>query len=237
VIDEVFPYSVLGVGLDDERRLFDRFWRWLMAHPGLIYLLINVRNLWQVLVAADRRYGPTIGAGLAGRIGIALLQHGYQLGSDVPVTLIGSSGGAQMGLSAAPYLARALKAPLRMISLGGVMNGDSAVLRFQHLDHLYGTKDLVVKIMPQIYPGRWSCNRLAPWHTAVARGIYRERAIGAFTHTGPGGYFDSHSFTPNGNDHSSHSALMVCEQIASWDSRDSIQESAFRSQHSGVRSH
>jgi hypothetical protein len=217
VIDDIFAYSVLGVGLDDERRLFDRFWRWLMAHPGLIYQLINVRNLWQVLVAADRRYGAVIGAGIAGRIAIALLKHGYHFGSGVPVTLIGSSGGAQMGLSAAPFLANALQAPLRMVSLGGIMSGDPAVLRFAHLDHLYGTKDPVVAIMPLIYPGRWPFNRLSPWHRATNEGIYHERAIGPFTHTGAGGYFDSHSFMPDGNDHSAHSALMVCEQIASWE--------------------
>jgi hypothetical protein len=220
VIDGVLPYSVLGRSLDDPDRTMGRFWRYAIGRGGLWQQLINTRNLFQVLVSADRRYGPVIGFGLAKEILIVLIRHGYVVGSGVPVTLIGSSGGGQMGLGAGPFLAYALNAPIRMVSLGGVLSGDPAMLYFRHFDHLYGTKDPVATILPQtLFPGRWSINRRSPWWEARRRGIYRERAIGPITHTGKGGYYDGKSRLPDGTDHCTHSANEVMASIAGWDAR------------------
>jgi hypothetical protein len=220
VIDGVLPYSALGLSLDDPARPLGRLWRHAIGRGGLWQQLINARNLFQVLVSADRRYGPVIGFGLAKEILIALVREGYAIGSGVPVTLVGSSGGGQMGLGAGPFLAHALQAPVRMVSLGGVMSGDPAVLRFSHVDHLYGTKDPVATTLPQtIFPGRWPINRRSPWHEARERGIYRERAIGPIAHMGTGGYYDGASKLPDGTDHCTHSANEVIASIAGWDGR------------------
>lgn len=217
VVDGVFPYSVLGQSLDDPERPLGRLWRHAIGRGGLWQQLINARNLFQVLVSADRRYGPVIGFGLAQEILIALVRHGYSVGGGAPVTLVGSSGGGQMGLGAGPFLAQALHAPVRMVSLGGVMSGDAAILHFRHFDHLYGTKDPVATTLPQtIFPGRWPINRHSPWWEARRRGIYRERAIGPIAHMGTGGYYDGGTRLPDGTDHCTHSADEVIASIRAW---------------------
>ncbi len=217
VIDQVFPYSVLNRSLDDPTRPLGWLWQRLVGREGLWQQLINARNLFQVLVAADQRYGPVISFGLAQEILIVLVRQGYVVGSGTPVTLIGSSGGGQMGLGAGPFLAQALKAPVLMVSLGGVMSGNAAILHFRGLDHLYGTKDPVATKVPLIFPGRWANNRRSPWWKAHKRGIYTERAIGPLTHMGRGGYYDSTSQLPDGTDHCTHSAREVIASIKRWD--------------------
>jgi hypothetical protein len=220
VVDGVLPYSVLGLSLDHPARPLGRLWRHAIGRGGLWQQLINARNLFQVLVSSDRRYGPVIGFGLAKEILIALVRQGYAIGSGAPVTLIGSSGGGQMGLGAGPFLAHALGAPVRMVSLGGVMSGDPSILHFCHFDHLYGTRDFVATILPQtIFPSRWPINRRSPWWEARRRGIYRERAIGPLAHMGKGGYYDGGSRLPDGTDHCAHSADEVIASITAWDAR------------------
>ena len=58
---ELFPYSVTNRALTGQR-LFGRVWRWIVARRiagrSVIGFLINVRNPWQVVVSADKRYGP-----------------------------------------------------------------------------------------------------------------------------------------------------------------------------------
>jgi hypothetical protein len=218
VIDGVFPYSILGLSLDSPARPLGRLWHYAIGRGGLWQQLINARNLFQVLVSTDRRYGPVIGYGLAKEILVALGRHGYVAGSGAPVTLVGSSGGGQMGLGAGPFLAHALRAPVRMVSLGGVMSGDPAILHFRRFDHLYGTKDPVATTLPQtIFPGRWPNNRRSPWWEARQRGIYHERSIGPMAHMGKGGYYDSSSRLPDGTDYCTHSANAVIASIAGWE--------------------
>ena len=72
VIDDVFPYAVDNRGLTAER-ILGRMWRWLekvrLKNPNaLLAVLINLRNLMQLFVCADRRYGPTYNMGTAGEI-------------------------------------------------------------------------------------------------------------------------------------------------------------------------
>lgn len=95
IVADVFPYAVDNRGLLARAtmrlwRILDwtrRQWRW---NP--IHLLINIRNIAQVLVSADPRYGPTFNIGLAQELWRSLQRHGYRRGSGVPVVLIGYSG-------------------------------------------------------------------------------------------------------------------------------------------------
>ncbi len=82
---EVFPYSVTNRALTGQRA-FAWFWRWALsmklsnrALAGLAGSVINLRNLWQVAVSADRRYGPLYNHGSADLIVDALLHRGYDL--------------------------------------------------------------------------------------------------------------------------------------------------------------
>ena len=83
---------------------FDRYWRYAINQKmqrRIVGLTINLRNLMQVLVAADPRYGQIYSRGVSNILLHALERHNYPFGSGMPITLIGYSGGAEMSISAA----------------------------------------------------------------------------------------------------------------------------------------
>lgn len=104
LIREIMPYSVLNLPLTLGRPLA-AFWRWVNQSkiPGL-GVLILLRNMFQVAVSVDSRYGPIFNRGTAQVIIDSLLDRGYRPGSGTPVTLIGYSGGGQVALGTVPYL-------------------------------------------------------------------------------------------------------------------------------------
>ncbi|MCX7791274.1 MAG: hypothetical protein N2378_11590, partial [Chloroflexaceae bacterium] len=109
IIDNIFPYSPDNTGLTEDER-HGEFWRSILAvkstggRASALGNLINMRNMLQVAVSADRRYAPVFNYGTASTILRALLDEGYRPGSGVPVTLMGYSGGGQGVFGAAYYL-------------------------------------------------------------------------------------------------------------------------------------
>jgi hypothetical protein len=200
LIDDIFPYSVTERPLTG-RRVFSRFWRWALrtklSGPGLAGFLINLRNLWQVAVSADSRYGPIYNQGSAKMLLSGLRRHGYRPGSGVPVTLIGYSGGGQVAVGAAPHLKTMIHAPISVISLGGVISADPALLTLEHVYHLCGARDSVQRLGSIFFPGRWPFIP-SPWNTAKKRGVIELIPMGPTDHTGPGGYLDEESRLPDG---------------------------------------
>jgi hypothetical protein len=200
LVDDIFPYSVTERALTG-RRVFAWFWRWALrtkvSGPGLAGFLINLRNLWQVAVSADSRYGPVYNQGSASMLLSGLLRHGYVPGSGVPVTLIGYSGGGQVAVGAAPHLKTMIRAPISVISLGGVISADPGLLTLEHLYHLYGARDNVQRLGSIFFPGRWPFIP-SPWNSARKRGVVELIPMGPADHTGPGGYLDEGSFLPDG---------------------------------------
>ena len=141
----LFPYAASGQPLAERPRtgaLWARLGRAREAQPDLrgrlIDRLIDWRNLTQVLVSMDPRYGPIYNAGGARSLYAALVNHGYAPGGGAPVVLIGYNGGAQVCLGAATYLKPALAAPLAVVSLGGVVGSDRGLESVDHMYHLYG---------------------------------------------------------------------------------------------------
>ena len=201
-VEDVFPYSVLNRALTGQR-VFSWLWRWALNRklhgPGLAGFFINVRNLWQVAVSADRRYGPIYNQGTTEIILAGLEHHGYRVGSGAPVTLIGYSGGGQIAVGASPYLKEALGgAPISVIALGGVMSADPGVLTLDGLYYLYGSRDGVQRIGALLCSGRWPFVRFSPWNRAKEAGIIRLINRGVQAHTGPGSYLDAEDFLPDG---------------------------------------
>ena len=194
VLGDVMPYSVTNTSLTEGRPM-SRFWQRALnfkvrgKHP-LVAFTINIRNLFQVLVSADKRYGPVYNQGEAQLIFNSLLRSGYQPGSGVAVTLIGYSGGSQIGLGAAPYLECALHAPIILISLGGVMGSDRGLEVVQHLYHLVGSKDTVHKLGAFVFPGRWPILPNSFWNRARRRNKISVVPMGPIEHDGPGSYLD-----------------------------------------------
>ncbi|NCC35465.1 MAG: CAAX protease, partial [Chloroflexia bacterium] len=72
LVRDVFPYNVVGAGLTNER-FFSRMWKYIeqlrFKNPAVVLgNLINLRNVLQVAVSADPRYGPIYNLGIANAI-------------------------------------------------------------------------------------------------------------------------------------------------------------------------
>jgi hypothetical protein len=205
VVPDVYPYSVTNTGLQTQR-FFSRMWRYLeqrrLKNPyDLLQFLINIRNLFQVAISADRRYGPIYNLGVANEIVKALLARGYRIGSGKPVTLLGFSGGAQVALGTATFLKAMLNAPLRIISIGGVMSDDIGINVTDKLYHLYGHLDPLHGLGEKLYAGRWPIFPNTDWNRARAEGRIVFVDMGQMHHNGGTNYFSWVAFTPDGRSH------------------------------------
>jgi hypothetical protein len=205
VISDVFPYSVTNMGLTGQR-ITARIWRSIeqmrLKNPmAIAAFLVNLRNVFQVLISADQRFGPVYNLGVAKEIRSSLLRNGYRIGSGTPVTLLGWSGGGQIALGAAWYLPVMLKAPVRVVSLGGVMSDDVGIERVKHLWHLWGTKDPLAPLGERLYAGRWPIFAQSGWNKALKQGKISMISIGPFAHNGKGNYFDNETTLPTGETH------------------------------------
>ena len=200
LVDDVYPYSSVEKGLT-EGRLFSRFWNIAVegkAHKSVVGFSINLRNMLQVFVAADSRYGPIYGWGLANILLRALVRHRYPFGSGMPVTLIGYSGGGEMSAQSVQLLHQILEAPIRVISLGGVISNEPGLVDVDHLYHIYGDKDKIQRLGVILFPGRWPIATRSVWNKACAAGKITMVPMGPFGHNGPGGYLDHTSLTEDG---------------------------------------
>lgn len=214
ILGDLMPYSVRNVGLMDERVLA-RFWRRMFEYKlkgthSLIAFSINIRNLFQVLVAADPRYGRMYGRGEAQVILTSLLQAGYRPGSGVPITIIGYSGGVQIGLAAAPFLKRALGAPLTMISLAGVMASEAGLDVLDRLYHLEGSADRIPSYGRALFPGRWRMVRGSHWNKLRRSGRLVTVPMGPMRHNGPGSYIDDSALL-DGESHQARTARVIVD--------------------------
>lgn len=194
LVDDIFPYSSGNRALTGER-FFSWFWRALKnlkgrGRLGAIGFLINVRNLWQVLVSSDRRFGPIYNSASAQMIYKKLLEHGYRADSGIPITLLGYSGGGQIATGAAPILEQAVGARVHVISLGGVMSSSQFIHELDSLTHLYGSKDSTQRLGSILFPARWSFLPWTVWNQARRKGIIKRVPMGAMVHTGKNGYLD-----------------------------------------------
>ncbi len=201
LIKGIMPYSVRNNPLTSSRPLAF-FWRladsFRFKNPASLFgYLVNMRNVLVVAVSADKRYGPIYNLGIAKVIYQALIRHGYQPNSGVPITLIGFSGGGQMAAGSASFLRQALTAPIEIISLGGVISGNVNFLKLEHLYHLVGDKDLVER-MSLLFPRRWAIFFLSYWNRAKRMGKVNRISLGPVGHQLPGGLMDPDQFLPDG---------------------------------------
>ena len=158
VLAGLFPFTVRDDTLTERRRTA-WFWRRLARvrdeRPSLVARLIDWRNLTQVFVSMDPRYGPIYNKGIEEKLAAVLVEEGYGVGTGTPITLIGYSGGAQIALGAAFYLVHEFGAPLTVISLGGVLGDDPGLENIDKLHHLWGSNDLEARLATMVVPARW----------------------------------------------------------------------------------
>lgn len=203
VLDGIFPYAVHRRGL--LQGTMAGFWRAIAKirserRASMLPFVIQLRNVLQVLVAADPRYGPTYYAGLAQQVWATLAAHGYRRGCGVPVTLLGYSGGAQMSLGVSWFLTL-LGVRCSVISIGGVYSDDPGFEHVEHFWDLRGGKDVIRLAGPLAFPGRWGINVASTWNRARHAGRVTVVDAGPVTHDGPGSYFDLTAEFEDGRTH------------------------------------
>lgn len=191
VIDDVFPYA--SNNRDLLQRSTVRLWGWLergrrTKKIRYLHFLINARNVLQVLVSADPRYGPAHNIGLSQVIIESLYRHGFRAGSGARVVLVGYSGGGQMSVGAAWFLAAA-GIPVWVVSIAGIFGDDPGLDRVQHLWHLTGSADRMHRLGDIAFPGRWPTAPLSTWGRAVREGRVTRTTIGSMAHDGARAYF------------------------------------------------
>lgn len=207
VIDNIFPYSVNNLPLTGQP-IFAGLWRWALRRKlsrhwleGLAGYLINVRNMWQVAISIDKRYGPIYNQAMAQVIINALVQHGYDLDARRPVIIIGYSGAGQIAVGTATYLKEELNAPIFVISMGGIFGSDAGLLAADHVYHLYGSRDRPQRLGKILFPGRWPIFFYSDWNRAVRMGRVSEIVLGSISHAGATGYLTTSRKLPDGLSH------------------------------------
>ncbi len=202
IVKGIMPYSATNRPLTADRplaflwRIVESFALKNPANP--IGLIINIRNVFAVAVSADPRYGPLQNQGLAQVLFDSLVSVGYPLGSQIPVTLIGYSGGGQMSMGAVSFLKQALQSPVEVISLSGVISGNTGAVQVDRLYHLVGNQDGVERLGPIMFPGRWALMFLSNWNCAKRRGKISFVSLGPVGHNGETGPMGEGKVLPDG---------------------------------------
>jgi predicted Abi (CAAX) family protease len=199
LIDSIIPYSVINLPLTLNRPLA-RLWQWI-EQTAKFEVLVLLRNMFQVAVSVDSRYGPIYNRGTAEIIIDRLLTSGYQPGSGALITLIGYSGGGQISLGAVPYIKRVLAAPIEVISLAGVISGNNEVVQVEHLYHLVGERDRVARLTPWLFPQRWRMITWSNWNLAKSRGEISFISLGQVKHDSKYGPLDENALLADGRNH------------------------------------
>jgi hypothetical protein len=215
IIDNLFLYSVNNLPLTGQP-FFARLWRWALQRklhgPRLAGYLINVRNIWQLMISADRRYGPMYNQALAQVMVDALLRHQYDPNHPKPIFLVGYSGAGQMAVGPVVYLKEWLDATVVTISLGGVFASDPGIAASDHFYHLHGRKDRVHQ-WGMIAPGRWRTSVGSDWNRARRLGKVTLVDMGPMDHTGRAGYLDHKVTLPDGTPYVDKTVAVISEIV------------------------
>jgi hypothetical protein len=211
IISDLFPYSVNNMPLTGQP-FFARLWRWALRRklhgPVLAGYLINIRNIWQLMISADKRYGPMYNQAVAEVIVDGLLRYGYDPAEKRPIFLVGYSGAGQLAVGPVYYLKEWLQVPIYIVVLGGVFASDPSLDVADHVYYLYGQKDSV-HLWGMLAPGRWPFTVASDWNRARRRGKVTMVDMGPMGHNGRGGYLDHKSSLPDGTSYVDKSVATI----------------------------
>ncbi|MBD2093041.1 hypothetical protein H6F67_24645 [Microcoleus sp. FACHB-1515] len=193
-VSDVFPYSAANQDLVG-RRWFEPLQKF--AERGqqtqeIASLYIKIRNLWRFALSTDDRYGTVYNQGIATAI-VDRMNAAHPLGevqlSRMKIVLVGTSGGAQVALGAAPYLREWIDpSQLTVVSVGGVFSGDRGFEAAQRVYHMEGDRDWI-EDLGWIFPSRWAWVVGSPFNQALRSGEYDVVRTGNHKHDGGQGYF------------------------------------------------
>ncbi|MGG6265563.1 hypothetical protein ACQ4M3_06105 [Leptolyngbya sp. AN03gr2] len=191
-VKDVFPYSVASNNLG-ELPIEGALWKAAWDAEGWLNdldVLVKIRNLWQFAMSADDRYSPIYSQGIAKAV-VDRMNAAHPISPHQPINIIlmGTSGGVQIALGAAPYLKDSLNAKLTVISLGGCFDGGVGLQSVQRMYHLHGQYDWVDDVGAIIFPSRWQWVGSSSIDEAKKQERYEARMSGPHTHDGETGYF------------------------------------------------
>lgn len=193
-VSDVFPYSAANQDLVGRRWFtpLQQFAERTKETQELASLYIKIRNLWRFALSTDDRYGTVYNQGIATAI-VDRMNAVHPLGevqlSRMKIVLVGTSGGAQVALGAAPYLREWIDPPqLTVISVGGVFSGNRGFEETQQVYHLEGDRDWIEDVS-LIFPSRWAWTVGSPFNQAVRSEKYHVVRSGNHEHDGEQGYF------------------------------------------------
>jgi hypothetical protein len=217
IAHDIFPYSAVNNPLTGQRRL-RRFWRWVkraIRRPETkqLFQIVALRNVLQVAVSADRRYGPVFNFGVARGMLLSLLRRNYHPGSRTPIFLIGLSGSGQIAVGSGAILHRLLGVPIWVVSVGGVLTSDPSILEIEHVFHLSGSHDHTQYLGTVLYPGCWPIMRGSTWNRALAQGKRTVIPVGPMKHMSHGDYFSRSMLLPSGVPYVEHTVAVIAEVI------------------------
>lgn len=217
ILDDIFPYSVNNLPLTGQP-VFANLWRWTLRRKlsdnwleRLAGYLINVRNIWQVAISLDKRYGPIYNQAMAQVILDNLGRYGFDPEQKVPVVLVGYSGAGQIAVGCANYLDEFLPGPVFVISLGGIIGSDPGLLAADHVYHIFGTADRPQRLGAIVSPGRWSIVPYSSWNRARRLGRLELINVGPMTHGGGTGYLTRSKDLPEGISHLEKTCRTIAE--------------------------
>ena len=222
IIGGVLPYSVFNLELTSRDYPFSRFWVWVERRKDAgnpLGYLINFRNLLQVMVSADWRYGPLYHVGMTRLILRHLLWQGYdphavtEQGRATSITLIGYSSGGQVAAGVAPLLTKTLKAPVKVISIAGVIAGNADFGSLERWVQIVSNRDPVEKLGAAVFPLRWRVAWFSPWNRAKRRGVVELVRSDGMRHDGDRSYMDKKSIS-NGRSHLERTVEVVVQVVS-----------------------
>lgn len=203
IVEDVFPYSAANVNLGSER-LLAPLWNFAEESDGWLStanVLIKIRNLWRFAISADNRYGPVYNRGIALAI-VDRMNAAQPIPQSSPekvkIILMGTSGGAQVALAAAPYLEQWLNPKIIVVSIGGVFAGTEGFNVADRVYHVQGRRDWVEDIGSIVFPSRWAWTVGSPFNQALREGRYTVKISGAHEHDGDRGYLGTDLVRANG---------------------------------------
>ena len=234
LVRDVFAYSVTNNPLTGERAL-SHLWQRINALSvkrgkrltdwvglGLVIL----RNLTQVMVSADSRYGPLYCFGVAKGITERLMHHGYVYGTRAPVILLGYSGGGQVAVGSAQYVAQILQRPVWVIGIGGVYSDDKGILHVAHVYQLTGTRDYTWRLGDIFFPGHWRIFPYSAWNRARRGHLISFINMGPMKHTLKGDYFSRSAKLPDGQTHAAKTIATIAELVTDLEMQTKAQANA-----------
>ncbi|WP_017297971.1 hypothetical protein [Nodosilinea nodulosa] len=194
VVRKVFPYSAVNDNVGGQP-VFRWLWQLsdrLDGEGDPAHTVLKIRNLWRMALSADSRYGQIYNRGAAATIleRMAATQ-AIPLEADKPfqLVLVGTSGGVQVAMGAAPYLQEWLPVEITVLSFGGVFDGQDGFGAVQQVYHFYGQNDWIDNLGLVLFPSRWGWTWGSPYNRARRAGKYEAIATGPHSHDGDRGYF------------------------------------------------